>query len=61
MREGFHTVDTEAAEMARRRHNQMIELADWDALDLDILASDRAMWSEGAGPMDESAKVLPTR
>ena len=61
MREVFHTVDTEAAEMARRRHNQMIELADWDALDLDILASDRAMWAEGDVHEDESAKALPTR
>lgn len=45
----FYTVDAEETELARRRHKQMVELADWDALDLDELTSDRAMWSGAAG------------
>lgn len=43
-----------AEEDARRgawRRNQEVELADWDALDLDVLASDREMWSAaGSAP-----------
>lgn len=45
----FYTVDAEEAELARRRHKQMIELADWDALDLDVLLSDREIWAGSAG------------
>ena len=61
MQEGFYTIGTVPAGLARRRHNQTVELADWDALDLDVLASDREMWAEGAVHEDESAKALKAR
>ena len=57
MRAGLIGNDKGKATRAAWRHNQMVELADWDALDLDVLASDRAMWSESAGCGDEGGEA----
>lgn len=42
--------DWDKVKLAQWRHNQQVELADWDALDLDELTCDREMWSgRGSG------------
>ncbi len=47
-------IDRQSAERGAWRHNQEAELADWDALDLDVLTSDRELWA-GSGKPGEKA------